>query len=52
MGSIGKRLENLERLVGSPDESSEHRRTVLRDILDEFARLKSSRAVHYRGRCA
>jgi hypothetical protein len=41
--------EPRERLIGSPDESSEHRRTVLRDILDVFARLKSSRAVHYRG---
>jgi len=49
MGSIDKRIENLERLVGAPDESSEHRRTVVRDILDEFAHLKASRAVHSRG---
>ena len=49
MGSIGKRLENLERLVGPSDDGGfEHRRTVVRGILDEFARLKSSRAVHYR----
>ena len=50
MGSIDKRLENLERLVGSPDEGSEHRRTVVRAILNEFAALKASRAVHYRAR--
>ena len=49
MGSIDKRLENLERLVRSPDENSEHRWTVVRDILNEFARLKASRAVHYCG---
>ena len=50
MGSIGKRLENLERLVGPPeDESAERRRSVAREILDEFARLKASGAVHYRG---
>jgi hypothetical protein len=34
--------------VGPPDENSEHRRTVVRDILNEFAYLKASRAVHYR----
>ena len=51
MGSIDKRLENLERLVGpSDDGGSEHRRTVVRGILNEFARLKASRAVHYRAR--
>jgi hypothetical protein len=52
MGSIDKRLDALERLVGPlgpHDEGSEHRRTVVRDILDEFAYLKASRAVHYRG---
>ena len=49
MGSIDKRLGNLERFVGTPDEGSEHRRTVVRDILDEFARLKASGAVHHRG---
>jgi hypothetical protein len=49
VGSIDKRLENLERLVGpSDDGGSEHRRTVVRGILNEFARLKASRAVHYR----
>ena len=50
MGSIGKRLENLERLVGPlEDENAERRRSVAREILDEFARLKASGAVHYRG---
>ena len=50
MGSIGKRLENLERLVGpTEDESAERRRSVARKILDEFARLKASGAVHYCG---
>jgi hypothetical protein len=49
VGSIDKRLEVLERLVGPPeDQAAERRRSVTREILDEFARLKSSRAVHYR----
>jgi hypothetical protein len=49
MGSIDKRIENLERLVGPPeDEAAERRRSVAREILDEFARLKASGAVHYR----
>ena len=49
MGSIEKRLKNLERFVGPPeDEGAEHRRSVVRDILDELAGLKASRAVHYR----
>jgi hypothetical protein len=49
MGSIDKRIENLERLVGPPeDEAAERRRSVVREILDEFAALKASRAVHYR----
>jgi hypothetical protein len=49
MGSIDKRIENLERLVGPPeDEAAERRPSVAREILDEFARLKASGAVHYR----
>jgi hypothetical protein len=48
VGGIDKRLDALERLVGTPDEGSEHRRIVVRDILNEFAALKASRAVHYR----
>ena len=49
MGSIGKRIEVLERLVGPPeDEAAERRRSIARETLDEFAYLKASRAVHYR----
>jgi hypothetical protein len=49
VGGIDKRIEDLERLVGPPkDEAAERRRSIAREILDEFARLKSSRAVHYR----
>jgi hypothetical protein len=48
VGGIDRRIENLERLVGMSDEGSEHRRTVAREILDEFAALKASRAGHYR----
>jgi len=48
MGSIDKRLEH--RLVAPhKDEEAERRSAVIRDILDEFASLKASRAVHYRG---
>ena len=48
MGSIDKRLEH--RLVAPHnDEEAERRSAVIRDILDEFASLKASRAVHYRG---
>jgi hypothetical protein len=49
VGSIDKRLENLERLVGPPeDEAAERRRSVAREILNEFAALKASGAAHYR----
>ena len=49
MGSIDKRLEVLERLVEPPeDEAAERRRSVAREILNEFARLKASGAAHYR----
>ena len=49
MGSIDRRIENLERLVGPPeDEAAECRRSVARETLDEFAALKASCAVHYR----
>ena len=35
MGSIDKRIENLERLVGPPeDEAAERRRSVARETLD------------------
>ena len=53
MASIGKRVEALERLMQPPasskDEAAALRRALISDILDEFARLKASRAVHYRG---
>jgi hypothetical protein len=49
VGSIDKRLENLERLVGPPeDEAAERRRSVARETLDEFAALKASGAARYR----
>jgi hypothetical protein len=50
VGSIDKRLGDLERLVEPPeDESRALRWAVSRDILNEFACLKRSRAVGYRG---
>jgi hypothetical protein len=52
VGSIDKRIADLERLIGpaSPeDEEAELRRAVIRDILDELA-LKARRARNsYRG---
>ncbi len=51
MGSIDKRIENLERVVepsDAEDEDTAIRRARRRDILNEFAALKASRAVHYR----
>jgi hypothetical protein len=51
MGSIDRRLDDLERLLPPPeDEEAELRRAVLREILDEFSRLGSCRARNcYRG---
>ena len=53
MGSVDRRLEDLERLIQGPspeDEEAELRRAVIRDILDEFSRLSSCRARNrYRG---
>ena len=50
MGSIDRRLEDLERRIPPPeDEGASLGRAVMRDILNEFARLKASRAVGYRG---
>jgi hypothetical protein len=49
MGSIDKRLEVPERIVAPPeDEAAERRRSVAREILNEFARLKANGAAHYR----
>jgi hypothetical protein len=49
--SIDRRIADLERrLVPPEDEGAERRRTAIRDILDEFAALKSCRARNsYRG---
>ena len=53
MGSIDKRIADLERLMSPPseaDEGAERRRSVLIDIVDEVSRLKASRARNqYRG---
>jgi hypothetical protein len=51
MGSIDKRIEYLEQRIRPPeqDKAVALRRALIRDTLDEFASLKASRAVHYRG---
>ena len=52
MASVERRIAALEGLIQPPeqeDEAAALRRALIRDILDEFARLKASRAVHYRG---
>lgn len=51
MAGIAKRIADLERLIVAPeDKEAELRRAVIRDILDEFAALKSRRARNvYRG---
>jgi len=51
MGSIDKRLEDLERLLPPPeDEEAELRRAVMRGILDELSSLGACRARNrYRG---
>ena len=53
MGSIDKRIADLERLMSPPseaDEGAERRRSVLIDIVDEISNLKGSRARNgYRG---
>jgi hypothetical protein len=51
VGGIDKRIADLERLVGPPeDEKAKLRRAVIRDILDELAALKARRARNsYRG---
>jgi len=51
MGSIDKRIEYLEQRIRPPeqDKAVALRTALIRDILDEFASLKASRAVHYRG---
>ena len=54
MGGLEKRIRDLERLYGEAptpeDEADEVRAVVMRDIMEEFGRLKSCRATqHYRG---
>jgi hypothetical protein len=50
MGSLENRISRLEGRIEPPEDlGAELRRAVVRDILDELARLKASRAVHYRG---
>ncbi len=51
MGSLDKRIEDLERLIKPPQDEGAHlRRAVMRDILDELSRLTSCRSTNsYRG---
>jgi hypothetical protein len=51
VASLDKRLENLEQRIRTPekDKAAALQTALIRDILDEFASLKASRAVHYRG---
>lgn len=52
MGSLNGRIRRLEELIGpaeSEDEVAALRHAITRAILDEYAHLKASRAVHYRG---
>jgi hypothetical protein len=52
MGSLDKRIEYLEQRIRPPekDKAAALQRALIRDMLDEFASLKASRAaVHYRG---
>ena len=51
MASLDKRIEYLEQRIRPPekDKAAALQTALIRDILDEFASLKASRAVHYRG---
>jgi hypothetical protein len=51
VASLDKRLEYLEQRIRPPekDKAAALQTALIRDILDEFASLKASRAVHYRG---
>ena len=51
MGSLDKRIEDLERLIKPPeDEEAQLRRAVMVDILDELSSLTSCRSTNsYRG---
>ncbi len=48
--SIERRIEALEGLIAPPeDEGAALRAAVRREVMEEFGRLKASRAVGYRG---
>jgi len=55
MGSLDGRISRLEGLMpeilhdAREEERQRRQRAITRMILDEFAKLKASRAVHYRG---
>jgi hypothetical protein len=53
VASIERRIEVLEGRIQPPtspeDGAAARQRALARDILEEFASLKASRAVHYRG---
>jgi len=53
VASIERRIAALEGLIQPPpspkDEAAALQAALIRDILDEFASLKASRALHYRG---
>jgi hypothetical protein len=51
VASLDKRIEYLEQRIRPPekDKAAALQTALIRDILDEFASLKASRAVHYRG---
>jgi hypothetical protein len=51
MGSIDKRIEDLERLIKPPQDEGAHlRRAVMVDVLDELSSLTSCRSTNsYRG---
>jgi len=50
MGNISRRIGDLEARIPPPpeDAAAARRKVLLRETLDELARLKASRAVHYR----
>jgi hypothetical protein len=50
MAGINRRIKDLEGRIQPPpeDEAVARRKVLIRLTLDEFARLKASRAVHYR----
>jgi len=50
MGNISRRIGDLEGRIPPPeeDEAVARRKVLIRLTLDELARLRASRAVHYR----